>query len=454
MKILIVNPLQVQLVNSRGKMYNRVWPPLSEANCAALLEEEGHEVVIVDAHAERLNAVGVARRAAGFDKIFITSSSLERWQCPVIDLHPFLSYVKAVREVNDEVYITGVHGTVRPEEMLTLTKAKAVIRGEPELTVLELCRNSDLSKVRGISYKENGAFINNEPQYLLDLKKLPLPAFHLLPMEKYFYEVLGGNFVILEASRGCATGCSFCLLDMYGKKLRVKSPQQLISEIETVINKFHVKNAYFYDLEFTINKGLVEQVCDHLIKKKYDFKWTCQTRLDLIDEELLEKMKRSGCDLIHFGVEAANDKALKDLGKGITVEKIETGMKMVKRLNMRSACFFLMGAFGSTERDVEEIIRFSMKLNPTYALFHIAIPYPGTKFYSDVLHSGGCFSDNNLFPEAYVGEITLNKIQTATKNAFVRYYLRPRYVLSVIRRGQFKYLYQQVKLFLGFISQK
>jgi anaerobic magnesium-protoporphyrin IX monomethyl ester cyclase len=272
MKILIVNPLQVQIVNSKGKIYNRVWPPLSEANCAALLEKEGHEVVIVDANAERLNASDVARRAAGFDKIFITSSSIDRWQCPVIDLHPFLSYVKAVREVNDEVYITGVHGTVRPEEILTLTGAKAVIRGEPELTVLELCRNSDLSRVRGISYKENGKFINNEPQDLLDLEKLPLPAFHLLPMEKYFYEVLGENFVLLEGSRGCASNCSFCLLDMYGKKLRVKSSRQLINEIEIAINKFHVKNAYFFDLEFTINRSLVEEVCDHLIRKRYDEK--------------------------------------------------------------------------------------------------------------------------------------------------------------------------------------
>jgi len=273
-------------------------------------------------------------------------------------------------------------------------------------------------------------------------------------MEKYFYEVLGRNFTLLEGSRGCTSKCSFCLLDMYGKKLRVKSPQQLINELETAIHKFHVRNAYFMDLEFTINRNLVEEICDHLIRKRYDFKWTCQTRFDLIDEKLLEKMKRSGCDLIHFGVEAANNKALKALGKGMTVEKIKTGMEMVRQLKMRSACFFLMGAFGSTEEDMEEIMRFSMKLNPTYALFHIAIPYPGTKFHSDVLDSGGYFSDNNLFPEAYVGEITLDNIKASTRNAYIKYYCRPRYLLSIMRRGQLKYLYWQLKLFLGFISRK
>ena len=454
MKILIVNPIQMHMINRRGKIYNRVWPPLSEANCAALLEEEGHEVVIVDANAERLDAAEVARRSVGFDKIFITSSTIDRWQCPVIDLRPLLSYVKVLKEVNEEVYITGAHGTVRPEEMLRLTDAKAVIRGEPELTVLELCRNNDLSSVKGITYKADGEFVSNEPQDHLDLGTLPVPSFHLLPMGKYFYEVLGRNFTLLEASRGCTYRCSFCLLDMYGKKLRVKPARQFINELEIVINKFGVKNAYFMDLEFTINRDLVEEVCNYLIRKKHDFKWTCQTRLDLVDEVLLEKMKRAGCDLIHFGVEAANDRALKALGKGMTVEKITTGMKMVKRLKIRSACFFLMGAFGSTKEDVKEITKFAMKLNPTYALFHVAIPYPGTKFYSEVLCAGGLFSDDNLFPEAFVGNMTLYDIKKVIRNSYIKYYLRPSYILSVFRLGQLKYLYWQIKLFFGFISRK
>ena len=454
MKILIVNPLQSHLVSSKGKIYNRVWSPLSEANCAALLEQEGHEVVIVDANAERLDAAEVAIRASGFDKIFITSSPIDRWQCPVVDLAPFLAYVKALKEVNDEIYVTGAHGTVRPEEILALTGVKAVIRGEPELTVLELCRNNNLSKVKGISYTSAGEYIHNTQQDLIELEKFPVPSFHLLPMNKYCYEVLGRNFTLLEASRGCASKCSFCLLDMYGKKIRVKSLQQVINELEIVINKYHVRNAYFMDLEFTFNRKFVEGICDYLISKGYDFKWTCQTRFDLIDERLLEKMKIAGCDLIHFGVEAANDRSLKSLGKGMTIAKIEAGMQMMKKAKLRSACFFLMGVFGATEEDMEEITRFSMRLNPTYALFHIAIPYPGTKFYSDVLGNGAKFSDNSIFPEAYVGNMSLDTIRTATRNAYIKYYFRPAYFISMIRQGHVKYLYGQLKIFLGFISRK
>jgi len=454
MKVLLLNPLQVHLVNNRGKIYNRVWTPLSLANCAALLEKDEHQVRIIDANAERLTPFEVANRAKEFDKIFITSSTLDRWQCPVVDLDPFLNYVKALKEINDEIYVIGAHGTVRPKEILEITDAKAVIRGEPELTVLEICRNDNLSGVKGISYKSNGIFVSTDEQELLDLDSLPIPAFHLLPMEKYFYEVLGKNFTLLEGSRGCTSRCSFCLLAMYGKKLRIKSPSKLINELETVINKFNVKTAYFMDLEFTINRNLVTEICDYLIKKRYNFKWTCQTRFDLIDEELLQKMKKSGCDLIHFGVEGASDNSLKSMGKGLTIKKIEEGIEMVKKAKIRSACFFLMGYINSTLDDINDIIKFSRKLNPTYAVFHIAIPYPGTKFYMDVLKNGGHFSDSNLFPEAYVGNIGLKKLKKITRKAYIQYYFRPKYITSLILQKQFKYLYQQLKLLLGFISQK
>jgi anaerobic magnesium-protoporphyrin IX monomethyl ester cyclase len=152
--------------------------------------------------------------------------------------------------------------------MLKLTGARAVIRGEPEYTVLDICRNIDLSKIRGISFLKDGGLVDNDPRASLDIETLPMPSFHLLPMNKYFYEVLGRNFVLLDASRGCTSRRSFCLRTMHGNSVRVKSAHKLIHEIETVIEKYHVRNAYFYDLEFTFNRVLVEEVCDYLYSKK------------------------------------------------------------------------------------------------------------------------------------------------------------------------------------------
>ena len=110
MKVLFVNPCQVNLVEKRGRIYNRTWTPLDLAYSAAVLEGEGIQAAILDANAEKLGPEQVACRARGYDKVFITSTSLDRWQCPQLDLHPFLQTVHAVNEVAPEVYVLGSHG--------------------------------------------------------------------------------------------------------------------------------------------------------------------------------------------------------------------------------------------------------------------------------------------------------------------------------------------------------
>jgi len=452
LKVLFVNPYQVHLVNKQGKIYNRVWPPLSLANCAALLEREGHYVRILDANAERLSADEVARRAVGFDKIFISSSSLDRWQCPNLDLFPFLRTVEAVRKVTDEVFILGAHGTVRPKEMLEWTRAKAAIIGEPESTVVDLCGGKELRDVRGIAFIEDGKVSITQDQEPFDLDALPMPAFHLLPMDKYYYEVLGSNFTLFEGSRGCASRCTFCLLKMYGRGVRSKSVEKRIDEIEYAISRFGVKTAYFMDLEFTVFRRQVLELCDYLIKKRYDFHWTCQTRFDLIDEALLQKMRKAGCRLIHFGVEAGSDELLKAINKRITLKQIEEGMKMVHSAKIESACFFMLGFPNSDLSEIKKTVDFAKRLNPTYALFHVTIPYPGTALYEMMRDSGQRLSDNGVFPEACVEGEMLEKVRRSAQRAYIEFYLRPKYVFSRLSKGELGLLLQQLKLFLEYVQ--
>ncbi len=452
MKILLINPYQVHLVNKQGKIYNRVWPPLSLANCAALLEGEGHNVKVLDANAEHLSSAEVAKRTFGFDKVFISSSSLDRWQCPNLDLSPFLETVRAIRKITDEVFILGAHCTVRPEEMLKSTQAKAAIRGEPELTILEICNGKRLSDTKGIAFAEDGEVNITRDREPVDLNSLPMPAFHLLPMDRYYYEVLGSNFTLFEGSRGCASRCTFCLLKMYGRKVRSKSIEKRIGEIEYAISHFGVKTAYFMDLEFTVFRSQVLELCDYLIKKRYDFRWTCQTRFDLIDEVLLEKMRKSGCRLIHFGVEAGSDELLRTVNKKITLKQIEEGMKMVHSAKIGSACFFMLGFPNSDSSEIKKTIKFAKRLNPTYALFHVTIPYPGTALYDIMRDNGRHFSDNGVFPEACVEGEELEKVKRSAQRSYIGFYLRPGYIFSRLSKGELGSLLQQVKLFLEYIQ--
>jgi len=336
--------------------------------------------------------------------------------------------------------------------MLRETGARAIIRGEPERTVLDLVKTSDLAAVNGITYQGPAGIVSNPDQKPVKLDDLPLPAFHLLSMNRYFYEVLGDHFTLFEMSRGCASHCTFCLLKTYGTGVRKKSVARLIAEIEYAIRSFGVRTAYFMDLEFTVLRKQVVELCNYLIEKSHDFTWCCQTRLDLVDDELLALMRRAGCKLIHFGVEAGNAGALKLVDKGITIEQIEKGMRAVHRAGIESACFFIMGFPESTRDDMRDILRFANRLNPTYALFHVAAPYPGTALYEQVKNDPNVkFSDGTLFPEAIEGTFTTQQLKSLTRQAYLRYYTRPAYLWTRIRKGEFRALGNQLKLFWGFV---
>ncbi|MFH1106164.1 MAG: radical SAM protein [Candidatus Aenigmatarchaeota archaeon] len=449
-RVLLVNPSYDYPLVKKEKFlyYNKIWPPICLANCAAMLEKSGFEVKILDANAERLDADQVSKAASGYEKIFITSSPLDRWQCPHPSINPFLDVVRKVGENNPdaEIFVMGTHGTIRPNEILEMTKAKCVIRGEPEQVVLEICNSKDLKKIGGITFKAGKKTISTPDRKPFDLDALPTPAYHLLPLEKYFYDMLGKNFMLFEGSRGCPFNCVFCLKKTYGS-YRKKSSKKLIDEVRLAIEKFGIKTAYFIDLEFTINKKLVADLCDFLIEKKYDFKWCCQGRFDTIDTDLLVRMKQAGCVLMHYGVETGSEKIMKMINKNITFEQIENGMKLTKDAGISTACFFILGFPTETSEDMEKTVKFAIKLNPTYASFHIAIPYPETGLYKMVEGEIG-----DLFPSAYTGIYSAEELDKFIKNAYRKYYFRPSYVFSRLMEGNYGLLFRQLRLFLGYTS--
>ena len=450
-KIVLINPWQAHLVTRHGKIYNRIWPPLSLANCAALLEQQGHHVQVIDANALRLSPEEVAQTSSGCAKAFICSADIDRWQCPPLDLEPFFTTVSHVKRSVEEVYVIGPHGTVRPEAILRHTRAHAVVMGEPEWTITEICNGAPLEAVKGLAYFHSGKIKFNESSRPVDLNALPAPAFHLLPMGRYRYEVLGSRFTLLEASRGCASQCRFCMMRMYGHGVRRKKTDRLVSEVELAISRYGVKTAYFMDLEFTVLRNQVLELCEHLIRRRLDFRWTCQTRFDLIDSHLLRQMKLAGCSLIHFGVEAGSDSLLKKVNKGITIDQIRAGMRLVKEAQMDSACFFMLGFPESNEHEIADTIRFARQLNPTYALFHLVTPYPGTALYEDLERSHPEIVRSTLFPEACCQGEDLVRLKTFIRRAYLGFYLRPSYIRSRLARGNLRSLIGQTKLMFGYL---
>ncbi len=431
--------MRVSLVNPRwqergGPVYSRLWMPLSLAVTAALLEQDGHDVQVIDAHALGLEDGALRERLKGSDKVFVTSSTLDKWVCPNLDLSPFVRAASLAGEVAPQVYGMGVHGTVRPREVLQITQLDAVVCGEPELTVRELCREEDLGSIPGVAYLSSGDLIVSPPRAAADINLFPLPALHLLPLEVYRYEILGERLVLLEGSRGCPYSCTFCLKVMYGNGYRRKRPDRLLRELEVAIGTFGARSIYFMDIEFTLNRALVEEVCRFLMRGTRRVVWCCQTRVDHVDPDLLKMMRASGCALVHFGIESGSPSLLERTRKRVDIEAMELAVRWAREARIRTACFFLLGLPGERPEDVDMTLALARRLRPDYVSFHVAVPYPGTTLYDEVQDSLG---DDAVFPES-TGILPQDQLRSLQRRALLSHYLRPSYVARAVLRGDLR----------------
>ncbi len=444
-RILLVNVCYDFPVVTEGVFtgINKVWPPISLAYSCAILKKMGAEAKVLDANALRIPPNQTGTKSTGFNMVFVSSSSYDRWECPHLNLKPTIDTCKSIRASNPQalIFLVGSHGSVRKKEMLDLTGADAVVVGEPENTVAELASLAEWKTAKGIAYISEGNLTENQSQNPVDLDTLPLPDLSDLPLDKYFFEMLGRRFAVVEASRGCPFNCSYCLKVMFGA-YRKKSTGKVKAEIMQLISA-GVKNIFFLDLEFTVNRKLVEELCDWLISEGNPIRWSCQTRLDSVDEKLLTKMRKAGCKLVMYGVESASSRILELIGKNINVEKIRAGMAATKKAGISSACFFMFGFPSETDDEREKTVDLALELNPDYASFFLCRPYPGTRCYEGVKDESP-----GVFPLGVGSDDELVRLKMFCDRAFGRFYYRPSFILKRVLSGDITLLFNQLWIFL------
>lgn len=446
--ILLINPGWGRRISRKGRRFNRAWPPLSLMISAALLEKAGLRVRIIDGRVEPDWHEKLSRFAPESNWIGLTSSPLDRWQCPNLEIDYFVDLAGSLP--SDKLLIMGAHGSIFPQAMLNQTSARAVIIGEPEQAFLSLCTQEDWGNIPGIVFRKDGKIYHTGKPLPANLSNFPVPAFHLIDPSKYAYELMGRPFALFETSRGCPYGCTFCLKAMYGPGVRYKPIERLMEEIERAVKIFGFQYGYFMDLEFTSNRDHTMAICDQLIDRNYPFSWCCQTRADALDAELVNRMKQAGCRLIHFGIESGSPRILRETKKRINKKIIKEGIRLTQSLGIETACFFMLGFPGESPLEMEETLKFARELNPTYASFHAVTPYPGTSLWSslssskaphdlDMSFSSFCEGHNFLF---------LNKM---IQKAYLSYYLRLTYLLDRLRNGNPRSWLCQLKLFAEFL---
>lgn len=431
-------------------------PPLGIASLAAFLLDRGFEINVIDALSEG-KTVGEIAKQIGKEKPKVVGFS-----CLTSAFHRATITAKKLREKFPEILIVigGHHASIMPKEVMKENKCFDLLTyGEGELTTLEMMEKykesgynrkkflkdyKTLSKIKGLVYREGGKVVVNAPMPpIKNLDELPVPARHLLPMEKYIplpNQYKRKPVVHMVAIRGCPFNCSFCSNNsVFGRAIRAKSPKKVVEEIEHVKKEYGAKEISFWDDTMTVNKKWMAEFCDLLIKKNVDVTWTCYARVDTVTPELLKKMKKAGCWNIFYGIEAGSQKLLDNINKGITLDQIRNAVKWTKEAGIEVRGSFMIALPGETPELARETIKFAKELNPDYAQFSITTPYPGTALYDCAEKYGKLtknFSEYHGWDAVFVPHGYRNKeeVMAMEKEAFRSFYMRFGYIWGRIRK--------------------
>lgn len=370
---------------SQGSMM----PSLGVLYLAAVLEQNKIDVEVVPSHVLNLNWHDLARKIEGDkpDVLGITTTTENR----------FLSFqlAKIAKEAHPEAFVVlgGPHfsGTAY-DTMSHIPEIDGVISGEAEITLVRLVKaleaKDSLRKVDGLAFREDGHIIENTRRpYISDLNTLPMPARHLIPWEKYHFqlEIPGKGMVPagnLMTSRGCPFHCTFCATPAnWGRNVRALSPENVLKEVELLVERYNAKAIWFYDDTFNYHPKRTVQICDIILKRKLDIKWYCEVRVDLMTKELTAKMAEAGMFYAGFGIESGNQRVAQEIvKKKATLEHAYQFIDWAHEFGVIPNPFFIFSHPTETWKEAQEtmavIDKIKDKCDISVALTHI---YPGTE---------------------------------------------------------------------------
>jgi len=284
------------------------------------------------------------------------------------------------------VIVGGPHARLCPEDIINMHEVDVVFTGEAEMSIQSYANGMDLSKIQGIYYKTSGKIIRNEhTQVIQNLDEIPFPAYESFNIAEYhgtkgIVKRHPASYVI--TSRGCPYNCTYCssraLNPTQGKKVRFRSPENVLEEIEYITKGHRVREVFFSDDMFTARKSHLYGICEGLIKRKIDLIWTCQTHVNHITEEALSMMKRAGCHQICLGIEAGDPDIQKVINKNLDLAKVKSVVRMIQKSGIDVRASFMMGNQLETSKTLQRTIDYAKSIKPDFAAFRIATPFPGT----------------------------------------------------------------------------
>jgi radical SAM superfamily enzyme YgiQ (UPF0313 family) len=472
--VLLVNPpapdggiwIRSQHRVGRKSRENMYWPQVELAQMAALLAKD-YRVQIIDAIGERLSWPAFEQRLrAAAPKYYLTEVTAPTLQNDMYGV--FLA-----KAIGAKTMAFGTHVTPMPyETMESFPALDFILRGEPEMTLRELIdyfenkpsndpeivkllkdtgsevptksfkdSPGEMAHIKGLVWRhDNQVVVNPDRPFVPNLDDLPTPLHNLLPLDRYRGPMMKGAYSFVVPSRGCSAGCIYCIKHVsYQWSLRLRSPENIMKELR-LLKSLGINYIQFYADLFTLSRDQVVGLCKAMIDENIGMHWMCNSRVDYVDEEMLQLMGKAGCWMISWGIESGSYEILKRAHKGADPAKAERALTWARKAGIRNWGYFIIGLPGETEETIKQTIAFSKKLPLDIALFHIAAPYPGTPFFFEVVENGW-FRPGTRWEEVDMDRSTVldypnlraERLEYWQKRAFREWAFRPGPILWFLR---------------------
>jgi anaerobic magnesium-protoporphyrin IX monomethyl ester cyclase len=452
MRVMLLNPPSKHSKNVVRDLVYGCWckgkriasakfPPLGLLYIAAVLEKNGHDVILLDSQAEDKGMEDVKKIIMNKQPEVIVS---------LTSTMSFLEDCNTFREIKENVDVTtilyGSHVTFLPKISLEHQGVDFIVMGEPEYIIRDFInakeKNENYKKIRGIGYRENGKTkINPRYPFIENLDELPFPnRKHILQFAYFNPLVKRVRWTTASTSRGCIGRCNFCTSpSFYGKVLRMRSPENVVKELEE-IKEIGYDEVFFRDETFTANQERLKKICSLILEKHLNIDWICNARIGTVNKETMEMMKKAGCYLIKFGVESGVQQILDNINKGIRVDMTRKTFKWAHEVGMETHAHIMLGCIGETKNTISETIKFVKEIKPTTVTFGAFTPYPGTEVFEMVRKKEPAIGDGSScdlskihtigFYNYLFCDLNEEEIGDAIVRAYKEFYLRPSYIME------------------------
>jgi radical SAM superfamily enzyme YgiQ (UPF0313 family) len=421
-------------------------PPFGIAYVAACLAQIGVKSIL---HDDNLRAFSddqlrdlFARYKGDLQAVGLTSISTTLRQ---------LSRVSRIaKEVLPDVPIIvgGPHARLLPEDIISVPEIDVVFTSEAELSIVQYAKGIDVASIGGLMFKSGDNIVRStpEPHVVHNLDEIPFPAYDLFNIAEYnatkgLAKRSPSSYII--TSRGCPYDCRFCsskaLNPLTGKRIRYRSAENVVNEIEWVVKAHGVRELSFSDDMFTGNSKHLMGICEGLIKRRLDLLWVCMTHVQNVNVEKLRAMKAAGCHQLCFGVESGDPHIQKVINKNLDLNVVRNAVAMAQKVGLDVRCSFMFGNEGETPQTMQRTIDFAKSLKTEFASFNIATPYPGTHLRRWALEHGYLTNPDYeaLDSTTYTivtPDLPPGMVEAYCSKAFRSFYYSPHYMLRRLKK--------------------